>query len=344
MGWFDNVLDIVKQVIPVIPSVVTTLVPLLMDGHDGHNYTQLANGQGVQIQGMDEPISEKEIKQEEVLVATRQDITKRQLIEFAQNQARTETMAFQMPLAGLSKSKVVLTLHLEFTFGPQPTDLKVRNVNFNDHIYLHLMPSKFAFYNNLLKHEIVKFNKVRVVSANTSGFDTSTILGFIPVTTDTRKISNGLLMQLCKKLEISTGEEVAYNIRYASPDLVKYEEDDEKNITKVSSKTMYLEPNKSIKTDYLKLLDNETALSYGTIVIIKQNVGTVVGMSFNVNMEFDVWDYIVNGVKLVDVEDKDLDGDTEDDKDDGEGENDGSGESAKPPSTSQRRIGRRQQK
>ena len=252
MGWFYNVLDIVKEVLPVIPSVITNLVPLLMDGHDGHNYTQLANGQGVQIQGMDEPISEKEIKQEEVLVATRQDITKRQLIEFAQNQARTETMAFQMPLAGLNKSKVVLTLHLEFTFGPQPTDLKVRNVNFNDHIYLHLMPSKFAFYNNLLKHEIVKFNKVRVVSANISGFDTSTILGFIPVTTDTRKISNGLLMQLCKKLEISTGEEVAYNIRYASPDLVKYEEDDEKNITKVSSKTMYLEPNKSIKTDYLK--------------------------------------------------------------------------------------------
>ena len=110
-----------------------------------------------------------------------------------------------------------------------------------------------------------------------------------------------------------------------------------------------MEPNKIIRTDNLKSLAADEALSYGTVVIVKQNVGTVIGMSYTVNMVFDCWDYIINGCKLEEVEDKNLDGDTTDpgepdhpdDGDDGDG-GDGSG-SVRPPAGSAR-VGRRQMK
>ena len=110
-----------------------------------------------------------------------------------------------------------------------------------------------------------------------------------------------------------------------------------------------VEPNKIIRTEYLQGLPADEALSYGTVVIVKQNVGSVIGMSYTVNMVFDVWDYIINGCKLEDVEDKNLDGDTTDqgepgnpDGDDGQG-GDGSGNGSRPPAGSSR-VGRRQVK
>ena len=47
---------------------------------------------------MDDPIDEKERKQEEILVVTKADITKRQIAEFVENQQRIERFAFQMPV------------------------------------------------------------------------------------------------------------------------------------------------------------------------------------------------------------------------------------------------------
>ena len=82
-----------------------------------------------------------------------------------------------------------------------------------------------------------------------------------------------------------------------------------------------------MKTSYIKDLEDDNVLSYGTVVIIKQNVGAPIGMSFNVTLTFDVWDYTKQGrniQSLIDVnfngEESDGEGsDGEDDGDNGNG-------------------------
>lgn len=331
---------------PLVTSIIHGIGSMSMgpiaDGVPYDNLTAKMFGHGISL---DDPVSEADKKQEEVLVVTHQEITQRQLIAFAQEQMKVDDLAFGMPVNGLAKSSVILSLHLEYTYSAAETDSKIKNVNYNDHVYFHIMPKRFAFYDNLMKHDLIKFRNLSIKSASTSGFDTSTMIGFLPVTTDTSDCSNGLLMQLCKKLEVNAAEEVSYNIRYVSPDIVSYTQDKDKNYKDIKSKYMCLEPNKIIKTDYIKGLEDNTALSYGTVVIVKQNVGAVVGMSFNINLEFDCWDYVVNGVKLSEIKDKNLNGipDDQEGGDDGSNGDDdgGSAPGSNSTGTAKSKFGRR---
>lgn len=322
---------------PLIDTGINAVTKMDMAGVPGQELYSGLESSGFNARYMDDPISEKDRKQEEVLVVTHADITKRQLLAFAQEQMKVEEYSFQMPVTGLVRSSVVLSFHSEYTFSQEATNLKIKNVNFNDHVYFHMMPKNFAFYDLLKKHDLFKFRNLYVKSASTSGFDTTTMLGFLPVTTDTTECTNGLLMQLCKKLETKAEEEVSYNIRYASPDFVTYTTDENKDLKNIKSKYAFLQANEILKTDNViaEEEDENTALSYGTIVIVKQNVGQIVGMSFTINMEFDVWDYVVNGIKLSEIKDKNINGIPDDQEGSGSGKPNGS---SRPG-----RIGRRAQ-
>lgn len=339
------VLGILKSVVPGAWDVLKTGGDILVNSFFQGQYGEQVTPD--YILGQDEMPSASEVKGEEILVATRADLTKRQIMAAVADQAHIESSAFHMPTLGLKHSQVTVSLHLEYTFSPQPTEVNttvgIPNVNFNDHVMMNLMPKNFAFYKNLLKHELIKFNNCTIVSSNTSGFDTTTNVGFFPATKNTLHVSNAVLLQMSKRLELDPEEKMAYTIRYVSPAIVKYEMNDQKQYTKLQSLDMFLEPNKIIRTEYLQGLAADEALSYGTVVIVKQNVGTIIGMSYTVNMTFDVWDYIINGYKLEDVEDKNLDGDTTDpgepdDPNGGEGEG---GNGSRPP-TGSARAGRRQ--
>lgn len=352
-GIFKLITQVGKTVVPLLWNIGK---PIIDTGVNALSSMDMANGipimggavsgrdlgvslysSGFDLTKMDEPISEGERKQEEVLVVTQAEITKRQLLAFAQEQMKVEDYAFQMPVNGLVKSSVVLSFHSEYTFSQEATNLDVKNVNYNDHVYFHMMPKNFAFYDLLKKHDLFKFRNLYVKSASTSGFDTTTMLGFLPVTSVTNDCTNGLLMQLCKKLETKADEEVSYNIRYASPDFVTLTKNSKGEITKIKSKYPFLQANEILKTDNVidEEEDENTALSYGTIVIVKQNVGQIVGMNFTINMEFDVWDYVVNGIKLSEIKDKNLNGIPDDEESNGSGR---PSSSAKPG-----RIGRRAQ-
>lgn len=361
MGLF-SVLSALRTIVPAVWDVANPLI----DGIVDMIRPEAMYGEGVGTafitnktpQGIDEAPSASEVKGEEILVATKADLTRRQIMAAVADQAHIEASAFNMPVVGLKHSEVTVSLHLEYTFSPQPTEqttaIGVPNINFNDHVVMHLMPKDYAFYKNLLKHELIKFNRCTINSSNTSGFDTTTNVGFFPATKDTTKVSNAVLLQMAKRLELNPEEKMSYTIRYVSPAVVEYELDDKKNYVNIHSHQMFLEPNKIIRTDNLKNLAANEALSYGTVVIVKQNVGTIIGMSYTVNMVFDCWDYIINGCKLEDVEDKNLDGDTTDPGepddptggDDGQGGDgqggDSSGSGSVRPPTGSARAGRRQ--
>lgn len=336
------ILSIAKVLVPSIWSGIRTVgdfaVSTFFQGQEQITFDR---------ESQDEMPSASEVKGEEILVATRADLTKRQIIAAVADQAHIESSAFHMPTLGLKHSQVTVSLHLEYTFSPQPTEVNttigIPNVNFNDHVMMNLMPKNFAFYNKLLQHELIKFNNCTIVSSNTSGFDTTTNVGFFPATKNTLHVSNAVLLQMSKRLELDPEEKMAYTIRYVSPSIVKYEINDQKQYTKLQSLDMFLEPNKIIRTEYLQGLAADEALSYGTVVIVKQNVGTVIGMSYTVNMVFDVWDYIINGCKLEDVEDKNLDGDTTDPGEPGNPDGGDDGNGSRPPAGSAR-AGRRQLK
>lgn len=351
MGLF-SILNTVRQALPSIwDNVGNPLVTSIIHGIGTMDMSMAPNGIGGEYltirdvvrsggggHSLDDPISEQERKQEEVLVVTHQEITQRQLIAFAQEQMKVDDLAFGMPVNGLAKSSVVLSLHLEYTYSSEHTNMEIKNVNYNDHVYFHIMPKRFAFYDNLMRHDLFKFRNLSIKSASTSGFDTATMIGFFPVTTDTSQCSNGLLMQICKKLEVKADEDVSYNVRYVSPDVVSYTRDSNKDYKDIKSKYMCLEPNKVIKTDYIKGLEENTDLSYGTIVIVKQNVGAVVGMSFTINMEFDCWDYVVNGVKLSEIKDKNLNGVPDDQEGGSDGGSNGDNDGGSAPGTGSSRF------
>lgn len=343
-----SLLNIAKFIVPAVWDVTRTigdgLVSTFFQGQDDQKVNRVGYTPEWMI-GMDGKPSDAEIKGEEILVATQADLTKRQIFNAMAEQSHIESSVLNMPVIGLRHSEVTISLHLEYTFSPSPTEqttaIGIPNVNFNDHVTMHLMPKRFAFYKNLLKHELIKFNRCTITSSNTSGFDTTTNVGFFPATKNTTKISNAVLLQMSKRLEMNPEEKMAYTIRYVSPAIVKYEMNDQNLYTKIESKQLFLEPNKIIRTENLEGLADDEALSYGTVVIVKQNVGTIIGMSYTVNMVFDAWDYIINGCKLEDVEDKNLDGDTTDPGEPGNPDGGDDGNGSRPPAGSAR-VGRRQ--
>lgn len=305
---------------------------------------------------MDGSIADHERKEEEVLMVTPGDVTKRNVLADIAKQHEVESLVLSMPCLGLAQSQQVISLHYDFTYSSQKSGKNeatgLYNINYNDHALFHLIPAKFAFYDRLMKHELIKFNRVTIVSYSTSGYDSTTTVGFLPVTKDTTKIKNATLLQLCKKLELDPEEKMTYTVRYVSPEVIKYTQNEQDQVTSVTLQNPYLEPNKVIKTDYLKKLQEANKnvavgaeredLSYGSVVMIKQNVGDqIIGMSFTVNIYFDCWDYVINGCRLDDIADKNLDGDTEDDGESGEGEGEGGNGSAPKGSS---RYGRRLKK
>lgn len=268
----------------------------------------------------DRILPEEERQHEEVLIVTQQQLTERQIFNFVKEQTKSQKFCFEMPAYGLKHSTVNINLQKSFTFGPQPTDLKLSNINYKDHVAIHIIPSLFKVYDRLLDHDLFKLRTVNIRSMTASGLDTSTFVGFLPETTNTKSMGNDLLIQLCKKLE--TEKTMDYNIRYFSPDIIEYNSDiDYKGTYK--STVPYIEPNKIMKTSYIRGLEDEEQLAYGTVVIIKQNVGSVIGMSFNVTLTFDVWDYTSQGKYIQSLVTEDYNNAEDDDS---EGES-GSGES-----------------
>ena len=323
MGIFSFIVDTVIDVAPVlIDNVVKpgfNALNGLIQKMDGNNF-ELVKSMDADDGGR--PISEDERRHEEVLVVTQQQLNERQLLEFIANQTKAQKFCFEMPAYGLEHSVVRINLQKSFTFGPQATDLKLSNINFNDHVAIHLVPSVFRVYDRLLEHDLFKLRAVNIKSMTASGLDTSTFVGFIPETTNTKEMGNDLLVQLAKKLE--TEKTMDYNIRYVSPDIIKYVSSvDYKGQYK--STIPYIEPNKIMKTSYIKGLDDDNVLAYGTVVIIKQNVGAPIGMSFNVTLTFDVWDYTKQGRNIQSLIDVNFTGE-ESDGEESEGENGGEGE------------------
>lgn len=328
MGFFAALANAVIDVAPVLFDRV--IEPAVQWGinaiksMDGYSYSAIRSMDG---ETPDKLVSDEERRQEEVLVITPGELRQREIAEFVRKQTQAQKFILEMPIYGLQHTVVNLNLQKNFTFGPNPTDLDLSNINFKDHVAIQIVPSDFKEYSNLLAHDLFKIRAINIRSMTSSGYETSTFIGFIPETTNTKRIDNSLLLQMARRLK--TDQTLDYNIRYVTPDIIDYDKSEDYT-GQYKSTIPYIEANKVLKTSYIKGLEDNEALAYGTVIIIKQNVGATVGMSFSVTLTFDCYDYTIQGKNTMDLADTSYTKEP-DDGNNSDGEDGDSGNGSKKP-------------
>lgn len=275
-------------------------------------------------------LDDNDRKGEEVLVVTHEELERRQVLEAMMEQARTEHLVLEMPLEGLRRCKVVVNASYKCVFCPQLPEVEEKGTNYitpGNHVEIQLIPRKYNNFTQLMNHELVKLETVRLTSQSISGYSSSTFVGYIPYAKNTLKINNQILRTITK---LNESYPIDYTVRYFSPALVEYNG----STGEYNPQSVYFEPNKPIRADYIRNAYNageKKMLSFGTFVILKENVGEdTIADKYNIEMTFAVWDYINMGMSLEAAQKQWEDEHPNGDDDDGSGSGSGSGSS---PST-----------
>ena len=314
MGFLSVITSAAKKVLPYAGNFLIGGIKGVMEGQlDGDlaGFDSTFPGRlGVMnpallasLKNLDSPLDDNDRKGEECLVVTNDEITKRQAVQAMVEQARIEHLVLEMPVEGLRKSEITVTATYSFQFGPGESRPNANPVYVGngDHVSFQLTPRKYNNFTQLTKHELLKFKTCRITSQLTSAYDSSTIVGYIPFVKDTSGINNGILGMLTKRVNLQPSEPLDFTIRYVSPALVEYV--NENGRVSWNPKSMYLEPNKIVRADYIKSLyqgdERKTMFSYGTVIILKENTGeATISCKYKVEMVFDVWDYLDIGMDL----------------------------------------------
>lgn len=274
-------------------------------------------------------LDDNDRKAEEVLVVTQGEIEKRRVLEAMMEQARTEHLVLEMPVEGLKRCQVVVNASYKCIFCPEVPANPEKNATYvtpGNHVEIQLIPRPFNNFTQLMNHELVKLESVRLTSQSISGYSSSTFIGYIPFAKNTNKINNQILRTITK---LNESYPIDYTVRYFSPALVEYNGSTGEFIPQ----SVYFEPNKPIRSDYIRNAFNageKKMLSFGTFVILKENVGgEIIADKYNIEMTFAVWDYINMGMSLEAAQ-------KQWEEEHPNGDDDGTGSSA-PSSTSTRR-------
>jgi len=243
-------------------------------------------------------LDDNDRKGEEVLVVTQGEIERRQVLQAMMEQARTEHLVLEMPIEGLKRCQVVVNASYKCIFCPELPTNPEKNATYitpGNHVEIQLIPRPFNNFTQLMNHELVKLESVRLTSQSISGYSSSTFIGYIPFAKNTGKINNQVLRTITK---LNESYPIDYTVRYFSPALVEYNSSTGEYIPQ----SVYFEPNKPIRSDYIKNAYNageKKLLSFGTFVILKENVGEeIIADKYNIEMTFAVWDYINMGMSL----------------------------------------------
>lgn len=320
MGFLSAITSIVTQVLPHVIDFVRGGTQEVIRNLDGDlagvdvtfnpaNANRFGLAKSLQIQEwikqqmkLTHPVGglldDNDRKGEEVLVVTQGEIERRQVIQAMMEQARTEHLVLEMPLEGLRRCKVVVNASYKCIFCPQVPEVEEKGVNYitpGNHVEIQLIPRKYNNFTQLMNHELVKLETVRLTSQSISGYSSSTFVGYIPYAKNTLKINNQVLRTITKLNETYP---VDYTVRYFSPALVEYNG----STGEYNPQSVYFEPNKPIRADYVRNAYNngeKKMLSFGTFVILKENVGEeIIADKYNIEMTFAVWDYINMGMSL----------------------------------------------
>lgn len=248
-------------------------------------------------------LSDNDKKSEEVLVVTQEEVSKREFLQAILEQSHVEHLVLEMPLEGLKRCQVIVNASFRFIFCQQEPSVKEKGVTYitpGNHVEIQLIPRSYNNFTQLMNHELVKLENVHLTSQNIAGYSNSTLVGYIPYAKNTKSINNQILKTLTK---LNKQYPVDYTVRYFSPALVEYvvpENDPTK--AEYVPQSVYFEPNKPIRADYIRNAYNageKKMLSFGTFVILKENVGEeVIAEDYNIEMTFAVWDYINMGMSL----------------------------------------------
>lgn len=243
-------------------------------------------------------LSDNEKKSEEVLVVTQDEISRREFLQAILEQAHIEHLVLEMPLEGLKRCQVIVNASFKCVFCPEEPSVKEKGTTYitpGNHVEIQLIPRSYNNFTQLMNHELVKLENVRLTSQSIAGYSSSTFVGYIPYAKDTKNINNQILRTITK---LNESYPIDYTVRYFSPALVEYNDEKKEYVPQ----SVYFEPNKPIRSDYIRNAYNageKKMLSFGTFVILKENVGEdTIADKYNIEMTFAVWDYINMGMTL----------------------------------------------
>lgn len=383
MGLVGTIAGIVEGVAGAVSTVAGLFSDLdghsgygaPLDGHSGYGSTGVPLVPGATMVGMPNPnvmtlddttVDTEDVAKSDLVTPAMIGMDKKAVLTSGAFQSLIETCSTAMPMMNMQKGSQDITFTRDYTFTGKPTDLesKTININFDDHVYFHLIPRRFKWYNRLLEHEYVKLHYVDITVTQLSSDKNATVLGFIPTTKDTRKIPNEDLLMLSHKVTYQEGKSFNYRLIYTVPTEVTYQMDKNGDYTSIKPVNPWVNPNYVMRTDYLRgmphnkitgsdtLVEGGNEMSYGTVILMKRNPDQQeISVSVTMTMHFEYWDpfktklsinqtLLANGVVGGDgIEDgsegegdsgEDEPGDGDGDSEDGDGQTPG-GDGAMPP-------------
>lgn len=351
MGIIGTVASVVEGVADGVSTVAGFFTGL--DGHNGFNAQQAldgVNGFNAQMVGMPNPmalgegptITAQDVNRSDAITQGMIGAQKANLVVAGKIQAQNEADVLAMPMMSLGRGKpeyVTMTSISKYNFSDKETDLssQIVNIKYDDHMYYHLIPSQFRAYQLLLNHDFFHLNSVTIECTQASPDDVSTFMGFFPVTKNTQKLSNETLRQTAHAIVEQSKDSFKYTIFYPAPSMVNYKKDKFNEFVDITPQSPFLNPNFIVRSDACKMFKKNTVtggdivedgedLSYGTLVVMKNNMATdkTVGIEVKITMNFQVWDLVTSGISLART--AIMQGDTEDDIDvptDGSGSGEG---------------------
>lgn len=360
MGLIGTIAGVVEGVAGAVSTVAGLFTDLdghsgygaSLDGHSGYGSAGIPYVPGSTMVGMPNPnvmtlgdpkVSEVDVQKSDLTTPAMIGMNKDAILMAGTFQSLVETDVMAMPMMNMKKTTQDISFSKSYAFTNSETDLGADTIkiNFNDHAYFHLIPRRFDWYNKILEHEYVKLHYIDITVTQDTDKKNATIIGFLPVTKDTRQISNKTLLLMTHQNTYQEGQSFTYRLMYVSPNEMTYQMDKNGDYTSIKPVNPWINPNYVMRTDYLRgmphnkitgsdtLVEGGNEMSYGTMILMKRNPGTEdIGVTIKIVMHFECWDALRIGqsINKTLIDDGIVGGDGIEDGSEGEGEDGDSGD------------------
>lgn len=273
MGLFSAIINIAKGTLPYVATFVKGGITsvLNMDGVDPRIHYQLEMGEGDGQTSID--------------IEGNTELTKEELVQMYINMEKGRGLYICPFMNGFQATNVELTTSITCVFANKDSTADTLYIKPGDHAFVHLIPNEFDNWETLKKFELFSINAIVVEGFHNSPEKNSGDIGFLPISINTRTLKNEQLRQSA----IMRNNNGLANFRFMKSILTgnyyTFKLDENKRITDIYPVSPYVNPQPIMYTDYVLQHEKDQILSYGTVILMKDNYSTIpITFTLNVKM------------------------------------------------------------
>ena len=262
MGLFSAIINIAKGTLPYVATFVKGGITsvLNMDGEDPVFHTQLMG---------------EEDGQTSIDIEGNTEMTKEELIQKYINMERGRGLYICPFMNGLQAVNVELTTSITCLFANKNSTADTTYIKPGDHAFVHLIPNEFNNWETLKRFELFSINVIEIKGTHNSPDKNSGDIGFLPISVNTRTLKNEQL----KQSAIIRNNNGLANFKFMKALLTgnyyTFKLDESKRITDIYPVSPYVNPQPIMYTDYVLQHEKDQILSYGTVVLMKDNYNEI---------------------------------------------------------------------